>query len=120
MDMVSKARLLNPNHPDYYYTAFGIAAFVKGDHAAALEQLHKANLPGWIPHQSFLIASYVALERTEDARRQLAQLRQLLPDLTLDSATAQLNMFFPFQPELVRDLVAALDRAGLPAAGTSD
>jgi hypothetical protein len=29
-------------------------------------------------------------------------------------------MFFPFQPELVRDLVAALDRAGLPAAGTSD
>ena len=115
MDMVSKAKLLNPNHPDYYYTAFGIAAFVKGDPAAALEQLHKANLPGWIPHQSFLIASYAALGRTEDARRQLAHVGQLLPDLTLDSAAAQLNMFFPFQPELVQKLVGALESVGLPA-----
>ena len=72
-----------------------------------------------MPHQSFLIASYVALERTEGARRQLAQLRQLLPDFNLDSAAAQLSMFFTFQPGLVRELVAALDRAGLPAAGTS-
>ena len=116
MDMVSKAKLLNPNHPDYYYSALGIGAFVKGNHATALEQLHKANLPGWLPHQSFLIASYAALERMEDARRQLAQLRQLLPDLNLDSAVAQLNMFFPFQPGLVRELAGALKNVGLAAA----
>jgi TolB-like protein len=116
MDMVHKAKLLNPNHPDYYYTAFGIEAFVKGDHAAALQQFHKANLPAWVPHQSFLIAAYSALERTQEAHRQVAQLRQLLPDLTLDSAAAQLNMYFPFQPELVRELVGALESAGLPAA----
>ncbi|MCW8874082.1 MAG: hypothetical protein OQK01_15850 [Xanthomonadales bacterium] len=116
MDMVHKAKLLNPNHPDYYYTAFGIEAFVKGDHAAALEQFHKANLPAWVPHQSFLIAAYSALERTQEAHGQVAQLRQLLPDLALDSAAAQLNMYFPFQPELVRELVGALESAGLPAA----
>jgi TolB-like protein/Flp pilus assembly protein TadD len=116
MDMVSKAKLLNPNHPDYYYSALGIGAFVKGNHATALEQLHKANLPAWLPHQSFLIASYAALERKEDARRQLDQLRQLLPDLTLDSAAAQLNLFFPFQSELVRKLVGELESVGLPAA----
>jgi len=116
MDMVSKAALLNPNHPDYYYSAFGIAESVKGNPAAALAQLHKANLPGWMPHQSFLVASYAALDRMEDARRQLAQVRQLLPDLTLDSASAQLNLFFPFQPELVLKLVSALESAGLPAA----
>jgi TolB-like protein len=118
MDMVHKAKLLNPNHPDYYYTAFGIEAFVKGDHAAALEQFHKANLPAWVPHQSFLIATYAALERTQETHRQVAQLRQLVPDLTLDSAAAQLNMYFPFQPELVRELVGALKSAGLPAADT--
>jgi TolB-like protein len=116
MDMVHKAKLLNPNHPDYYYTAFGIEAFVKGDCAAALEQLHKANLPVWVPHQSFLIVSYAALNRMEDARRQLTQLKQLLPDLTLDTAAAQLDMMFPFQPELVRELVGALEGVGLPAA----
>jgi tetratricopeptide (TPR) repeat protein len=116
MDMVHKAKLLNPNHPDYYYTAFGVEAFVKGDYAAALEQLHKANLPAWVPHQSFLIASYTALNRMEDARLQLTQLKQLLPDLTLDTAAAQLDMMFPFQPELVRELVGALEGVGLPAA----
>ena len=118
MDMLSKAKLLNPNHPDYYYTAFGIAAFVKDDHAAALEQLHKANLPGWLPHQSFLIASYAALGRTEDARRQLTQVQQLLPGLTLDGAAAQLDMYFPFQPDLVRKLVGALESVGLQTADT--
>jgi TolB-like protein len=118
MDMVRKAALLNPNHPDYYYSAFGIGEFVKGSTAAALAQLHKANLPGWLPHQSFLIASYAALERTEEGRRQLAHVLKLQPDLTLDSAAAQLNMFFPFQPELVRKLVSALESVGLQAAAT--
>jgi hypothetical protein len=43
---------------------------------------------------------------------------ELQPDLTLDSAAAQLNMFFPFQPELVRKLVGALESVGLQAAAT--
>jgi putative heme iron utilization protein len=52
----------------------------------------------------------------EDARQQLAQMLELQPDLTLDSAAAQLSMFFPFQPELVRKLVDGLASVGLQAA----
>jgi adenylate cyclase len=115
IDMVSKARLLNPNHPDYYHTAFGMAAFVDKDYTAALEQLHKANLPEWLPHQAFLIASYAMLGRAEDARRQVQQLLQLQPALTLKAAAELLDRMLPFQPELVRSVVETLGKAGLPA-----
>jgi hypothetical protein len=111
--MVRKARLLNPNHPDYYHTAFGMAAFVNRNYTEALEQLHKANLPEWLPHQAFLIATYARLQRDADARRQLGQLLRLQPELTLDSAGEFLSRMMPFQPDLVDTVTGALSDAGL-------
>lgn len=113
MDMVGKASLLNPNHPDYYYSAFGMASFVRKDYAGALEQLHKANLPEWLPHQAFLIASYAMLGRDDEARRQAGQLLRVKPGLTLDGAADELNRLLPFQPELVRAVVKTFEKSGL-------
>jgi len=113
LEMVTKAALLNPNHPDYYHTVFGWAAFAKGNYATALEQFHKANLPEWLPHQAFLIATYVMLHRQDDARRQLEEVLRLQPGLTLDSAAESLGRMVPFQPELVDAVTEALSNAGL-------
>jgi len=113
IEMVSKAKLLNPNHPDYYHTAFGMAAFVNRNYTEALEQLHKANLPEWLPHQAFLIATYAMLQRDRDAQSQLQELLRLQPELTLDTAAKSLARMLPFQPELVNSLTGALSNAGL-------
>jgi len=113
IDMLTKAKALNPGHPDYYHSAFGIGRFVAEDYSGALHELLKANLPEWLPHQVFLTATYVMLDRPEDGRRQLEQIRALLPDVTPDSARQLLDKVLPFQPELVSTLSRALANAGL-------
>jgi len=113
IDMVGKARLLNPNHPDYYHTAFGMAEFVRKNYAGALEYLHRANLPEWLPHQAFLIACYALLGRDSDARRQAGQLLSLKPGLTIHAAAEELNRMLPFQPELVREVVETFENPKL-------
>lgn len=116
MDMVDKARLLNPNHPDYYHSAYGVAAYARGEFAEALEALHRASLPEWLPHQAFLVASYVKLGRMAEAERTLAAFLQHQPDFGADAARAVLEKTLPFQRSLVRGVLEDLERAGLPTS----
>lgn len=51
MEMLSKAKLLNPNYPDYYHVIVGAANFFRKNYDGALQELHKANLPIWQPQQ---------------------------------------------------------------------
>jgi adenylate cyclase len=115
IEMMSKAKLLNPNFPDYYYLVDGSAAFAKGDYAGALKQSQKANLADFSLYQMFLTASYALLDRGEDATLQLEKLMSVQPGITQEAAFAILQRTFPFQPKLVETLVAGLARAGLAA-----
>jgi len=105
IDMLGKASKLNPRHPDYYHTCFGVAAFAGGDYEHALTHLLRADLPEWPPHQAFLAATYVRLDRDGDARRTLETLRRVHPGFTADQARKVLNQVLPFQPALVDSVV---------------
>lgn len=113
VDMLKKAALLNPKHPDYYHTAFGCAAIARGDYEAALESLHKANLPEWTPHQILLIATYALSGRGEDAQRTLKEFSSVRPDFDLNDAKASLEMMFPYLPDFRELLIEGLKRAGM-------
>jgi hypothetical protein len=87
-----------------------MAAFVTGQYEHALAELLKANLPEWQPHQAFLAATYVKLDRDEDARRVLADLRRAHPGFTTEQARTTLHRLLPFQTALVDSVVACLSR----------
>jgi len=113
MEMMRKAALLNPRFPDYYHTGFGCAEIARGDYEAALEHLHKANLPEFALHQAILIATYGLSGRTDDARRALAELAKFRPEFNLESAEKLLGATIPYQAEYRTRLLDGLRRAGL-------
>lgn len=113
VDMLNKATQLNPKFPDYYHSGFGSAAIARGDYEAALESLHKANLPEFTLHQVLLIATYGLTGRKGDARRALAELAKLQPEFNLESAERLLGVAFPFQPDYRQRLLDGLRKAGV-------
>ena len=115
IDMMSKAKLLNPNYPDYYHLVFGTAAFARQDYENALGECQKAGLSDFPIFQMFMTATHAWLERHTDASRQLEEWAQVQPGVTLDTARESLEKFFPFLPELVETLMQGLDKAGLPS-----
>lgn len=119
MEMMSKAKLLNPNYPDYYHLVFGSADFAKHEYSNALKELQKANLPDFPLCQMLLTSCYALLDRADDASRQLEDLRRIQPGITQQFALESLGMSFPFQPELVDTVVAGLAKAGLNGDGQS-
>jgi tetratricopeptide (TPR) repeat protein len=59
LEMMEKAKLLNPNYPPYYHVVFGTAAYARGDYENAIETLLKADLSDFPPYLIFLAASYI-------------------------------------------------------------
>jgi TolB-like protein len=115
LEMMEKAKLLNPNYPPYYHVVFGTAAYARGDYENAIETLLKADLSDFPPYLIFLAASYIILERSEDASRQLEDLERIQPGIKQQAAREMLARTFPFQAELVDRVITGLARAGLPA-----
>jgi TolB-like protein len=109
MDMMRKAKLLNPNYPDYYHMAFGIADYVGDDFDGALKHLLRAHLDGFPPYLSVLAVTHARLGHAEQAKQKAAALRGLLPEPPSEAIAGMLNRTFPFQPELVRDLCSRLE-----------
>ena len=113
LEMVDKARQLNPNFPDYYYLVPGFAAFARRDYQGALDELRKASMPGYPPYQVLLASSLAKLDREADAGVELQNLQQIQQDLSVKTAPALISKNFPFLPGLVEDLVSGLEKAGL-------
>jgi TolB-like protein len=117
--MMSKAKLLNPNFPDYYHLVFGCAAFAKHDYADALNEIQKANLSDFPLFQMFLTSSYAWLNQPEDAARQCEELARIQPGISQEIAMDTLQKTFPFQPGLVEKVLDGLTRAGLDGSDQS-
>lgn len=113
LEMIEKAKLLNPNFPDYYHMNTGCGAFVKGDYQNSLNEMLKANLADFPLFQMLLTATYSRLNRADDALRQLDELQRIQPGTTQEIARQTLQKMFPFQPDLVKEVIAGLNFAGL-------
>jgi len=112
-EMIDKAKLLNPNYPDYYHVALGSAEFAKSNYSTALQELQKASVVDWHLLQIFLTATCAMLGREQEAAQHLEKLRQLLDGLTTQRAREFISKTFPFVPEYVDKVVSGLKKAGL-------
>jgi TolB-like protein/Tfp pilus assembly protein PilF len=103
----------NPHYPDWYLTPIGRAYYLLGRYDEGipyLERLVNVN-PEFIPPRAILAASYMAAERSEEARAQVTELLQLNPTLT----GTQLRTMVPFSKEEELDrYIDLLRQAGLP------
>lgn len=110
--LVRKAMLLNPHYPTQYPSILGRAYYHSGQYRQAAETLRHAtdmNLERISP-QLYLILSYVALGRLDEAQWEVDQLRLRDPGFTL----ANIDMALPIgdSRELAR-IKNDLRRAGL-------
>ncbi len=113
IEMMSKAKLLNPSYPDYYHVVFGTAEFSRGNYQGAMQELQKATIVDWHMLEIFLTASYAMLERKEEAAEHLEKLRKFLDNLNQERAREFLLKTFPFVPDYVDTVVEGLEKAGL-------
>jgi adenylate cyclase len=113
MAMLDKARLLNPNFPDYYHLAAGTAAFARGDYAAARDEMLKADLPEWVLTHVLLAATCGRLDQPQQASRHLLALEQLSLGFGLEDARAFLRKMFPYLDAMNADVVRGLAAVGL-------
>jgi TolB-like protein len=113
MEMMSKAKLLNPNYPDYYHLVFGTAQFARGDYSAALKELQKMSLPEWTPAQIFLASTKALRNSGDDTAQHLQVLEQIQPGFDRDQAFGLLQRTFPFQTDMVQTVMQGLEIAGL-------
>jgi len=117
LEMLEKAKLLNPNFPAYYHLITATGHYVEGAYGKALEELLKADLSSFPLYLYTLIACHAALGRSTDAAANIEELRQLLPDVTLATARKTLERFYPFLPDLVDHICGKLSKAGLGSGG---
>lgn len=118
LEMVEKAKLLNPNYPDYYHLVFACGALARNDYQGTLDELLKAQLSDFPLFQMLLIAGYARLGRQEDASRQLKELEGILPGINQEASLDTLNKMFPFLPDLVEDVMAGLATSGMTGEET--
>ena len=110
---VERAMRLNPHFPFWYYYVLGANQFMLTRYDAAVENFQKAiernqTVP-W-PHR-MLIASYGHLGQTDDAEWEIEELAALGHELTLDSASKNLNIAHPASLQRYLD---GLRKAGVP------
>jgi adenylate cyclase len=111
--LVERAMRLNPFHPSWYLWSLGRNLYGAGQHERAIQALSAVTDP--VEPRLYLLASYVALGRGEEARAEVANIRRMAPDFSVE-AWGETQ---PFRdPDDRRRLLAALRKAGLPTAGS--
>ena len=111
LDMLEKARQLNPGYPGYYHSVMGTAAYFNGDYEQTVQEFSKANLPEWPLTQIFLTAAYSALGQAALVAEHAGRLHALLEETDIETARHFLERCFPFLPDFIdtimNDILAA-------------
>jgi len=110
--LIEKAMHLNPRYPAHYLSFLGMAYGLARRYEEALAALQSATLrnPNLVPAHLHLLLSYSELDRDMEARAELAELRRLIPNYSLEGVKRVLVLKNP--ADLERYL-AALRKAGL-------
>ena len=106
--LVEKAKLLNPNHPDYYHWFLSAADIHSNDYTEALRKLRKMSFLEWPPALLFLISASALTDNMKDATRYHDMLRDLLGEQTLEDARDYLTKMIPYTDDLVDTLMTGL------------
>ncbi len=116
-DLSERARLLNPNHPGWYWSVPFLDAYRKGDYERARPFLLKTNQPGFFFTQALDAAVLGQLRDREVAAEAVRTLLRLKPDF---ARTGREDFAKWYQPELVNQLMEGLRKAGLEETGAED
>jgi tetratricopeptide (TPR) repeat protein len=112
ISLIEKAMRLNPRYPFHYLSFLGMAYCLAGRHEEALASLQSATLrnPNHPPAHLHLLVTYSELGRDAEARAELAEIRRLNPNASLEFYRRV--MVFKDPASLERYLTA-LRKAGL-------
>ncbi len=80
IQLIEKARTLNPYHPGWYYLPLASNHYRAHDYEKALEAAQNVNMPGYWANHMFLASIYGQLGRTREAQVAVENLDRLFPD----------------------------------------
>ncbi len=112
--LVEKAKVLNPNHPDYYHWFLSAADIHNNNYTEALRKLQKMSFLEWPPALLFLISANALTDNMKETTRYHAALVDLLGDLTLEDARDFLIKMIPYAGDLVETVMAGLKMVMAP------
>ena len=114
LELVERAKQLNPNHPGWYWYANFYQAYKQRDYRAALNFALKVNLPGHWAQPMLVAVACGQLGETELAAKALGELLKLRPDV---SNTARKDLSKWWNDDDVEHLLEGLRKAGLASDG---
>ena len=106
--LLEKAKLLNPNHPDYYHWFLSAADIHNKDYTEALRKLRKVSFLEWPLALLFLISTSALTDNLKEAERYHDMLVDLLGDLTPEDARDYLTKMIPYADDLVETAMTGL------------
>ncbi len=115
LELASRAKQLNPNHPGWYWYIDFFDAYAKGDYSSALDFTSRVNLPN---HFAFYIAIAAAagqLGHHDAAAKALRVLLQMMPTFAINVRAYSLKWW---NPDFAAHLIEGLRKAGLEIPGT--
>ncbi len=110
-ELVSRAKLLNPNHQSWWDWIWLLHHYLNGEYAEARDVALKINLPDNYIIQAALAATYGMLEQQTKAEQTLAHLMEIRPDFPQDPRLPY--RIRGMEPELIEGLMEGLRKAGL-------
>ena len=109
IELLEQAKHINPQYPEWFEANLGWAYYHTGQYDSALEALNCLNDPP-VVFRIFLAASYLRLNRTDEARDEVARLLELEPGFNLEKLE-----FLPFKNKADwAELAGDLRKSGLP------
>jgi TolB-like protein/tetratricopeptide (TPR) repeat protein len=108
-----RARTINTRHPAWYWFTPAMDAYRRGDYTVALECALKAQTPGIMRSHVVLAAVQARLGNMAAAQKAVQALLAVKPDFA-EVARQECEKWL--QPEMVEDLLEALQQAGLGIA----
>jgi tetratricopeptide (TPR) repeat protein len=110
LELVERAKNLNPNHPGWYWYVDFHHAYSQRDYQSALNFALKVNLPGHWAAPATIAAAYGQLGEHEAAAKAVRDLLKLRPEV---SSTVRKDMEKWWTAEHVEHFIDGLRKAGL-------
>ena len=106
--LVEKAKVLNPNHPDYYHWFLSAADLHEHDYAGALKKLQKMSFYEWPSALIFLVSTNALTGNMSEASRYHEMLNKVLDSPTLEVTHDHLVKMIPYADDVVETVMGGL------------
>ncbi|MFN7944133.1 MAG: protein kinase [Blastocatellia bacterium] len=115
LELIARAKQLNPHHPGWYWYADFYHAYRQRDYRGALSFVRKVNLPGHWAEHAFTAAACGQLGERETAAKAVQDLLKVRPDFV---ASVQRDFAKWWDAEYIEHLLDGFRKAGLEIAAT--